>query len=272
MIYCANCGTPLPDEATFCSRCGTRTGTAGPGTETSKADTVSNSGSATTTEIFSEVQSQRRGIFENPNWLNVKKYLVYFMAACFLWTLFNLINVKFDSTDRRDEETKARSGIAGYNLLFGSLPNIYITEEGETKNITAEARELKGSEKRLARVPMILRIAYWVFVIGFVLYAISVFDNGPNKQWMYSVGMVTAFIGLLSVYLVYNDIETKIKTAIDMVGFLWMRGGEIKFNLGFTLGFWGLFLSFLALMFEYVVTSIGSFRIKMNPVQQNPAV
>lgn len=268
MTYCANCGTPLPDDAAFCSRCGTRTGTAGPATETTNTNTVSDSGSATT-ELFPVIPSQRPGIFENPNWLNVKKYLIYFMAACFLWTLFNLFNVKFDSTNRRDEETKARSGVAGYNLLFGSLPNVYVTEDGETKNVTNEAKELEGPGKRMARVPMILRIAYWVFVIGFILYAISVFDNGPNKQWLYSVGIITAFIGLFSVYLVYNDIETKIRHALDLLGAFWLRGDN-KFNLGFTLGFWGLFLSFLALIVEYLFIAIASFNIRMYPAQQNP--
>lgn len=194
------------------------------------------------------------------------------MAACFLWTLFNLFNVKFDSTDRRDEETRARSRVAGYNLLFGSLPNIYLTQDGETKNITAEAKEeLEGPARRMARVPMILRVAYWVFVMGFILYAISLFDNGPNKQWLYSVGMITAFIGLLSVYMVYDDIENKIKSALDIAGGFFLRGGDIKFNLGFTPGFWGLFLSFLALLFEYLFIAIASFNIKMYPVQQNPA-
>lgn len=265
MIYCANCGTPLPDDAAFCGNCGTKTGTAEPVAETTSP------GAAPTTDLFPVIPSQRTGIFEHPNWLTIKKYIVYFMAACFLWTLFNVFTVKYNMSGWRDEPTSARSRVAGYNLLFGSLPNIYVTEEGETKNVTAEANEdLRGPGKRMARVPMILRIAYWVFLVGFILYAVSVFDNGPKKQWLYSVGMVTAFLGLLSVYMTYNDIERKIRSALNMFGGLW-GGGGITFSLGFTIGFWGLFLSFLLLMFEYIFNAIASFSVRMNPVQQNPA-
>jgi hypothetical protein len=255
MIYCATCGSGLPDEALFCSTCGTKTGTVSPPAATAE------------TELFTIPTQPRPGVFDNPNWQAMKKYMIWFMLACFLWTIFNVFTLRANTNYDYDEEDRQTtwSRVGGHNLLFGTLPSVYSTRDGETTNETAEMKsELKGPEKRAARLPMIFRISYWVFVIGFILYAISVFNESPNKEWMDSIGKVTAFLGLLSVYLVFNDIESMVHKVSGFAG--------TTFSLKFTFGFWGLFLSFLLLMIEYIFNAIASFSVRTNPypVQQNP--
>jgi hypothetical protein len=282
MIYCANCGTPLPDDAAFCSNCGTKTATPPPAVteptpkttelftepETPVVPDLSATTATPDTDIFAAEDVQAKPlVWDNPNWLAVKKYIIFFIAACFLWSIFNVFTVRVEQgknswarwNDDSEEAEKRRARVAGHNLLFGSLPNLYVTEDGETRNETKEALEnVEGPAKRAARIPMIFRIGYWVFVVGLILYVVSLINQSRHKSWYETIGVATAFIGLLSVFLVYNDLKSLAKKAAGFAG--------IDVSLKFTFGFWGLFLAFAVLLAEHLFTAVASFSVK----QQDP--
>ena len=269
MIYCPQCGKPNEENVQFCGECGAAiAAAAAAATQISAPQPV--------TAAFEIPESK----IAYPMYKKIKGYAFYFIAVCFLYTLFSVVTIEgkgFESgrnmfSGGGGNGAKGTVNFSGFQLLFGKMPSFKVSEisNGKTHNeITNDVLNMQtgGRDEKLMRTPLFFRVSYYLLLVGMVLYAFGIW--GPDKRKNYilgSLGKVIAFISAASIIWIFNDFENwaeKAKSLSSIVG----ENVTIDISSSGSLGLWGLVLAFGFLSVDYMIPNLQNIIAKAKNIE-----
>jgi hypothetical protein len=243
-MNCPQCDQRLQQTVSFCPYCGY---------DVRNYAAAITAGEENTGFTNTAAPAAETGI-THPLYLQIKKYIFYAIAACFLFTLFSVSTIKGgDYSARREEGTEVKVKVSGINLLFGSLPNFTVKEiDGKDVEITNKAKLMADSsprERSLLRTPWIFRTGYWVLTFGVVMLGLAsfVFKEPQHKKY-YSLAVCSGLAGTFSVIWIMGDFN-RINEKLGMLSYFL---GDFHIGAAHSVGMWGLLLCFLFLFVDVV--------------------
>lgn len=247
-MNCPQCGSLLEKRVSFCPECG-----------------------CDVRGLFSAAEQtppQPDGLPASGLLQQIKPYIVYVVAACFIYSLFSVTTIRAGTENkRRTTGTSIKVPVTGINLLTGSFPDFTVKEyDDENVEITTKTRalaEMQPKDRRLVRTPWLLRTGYWALTLGVILLVLCRFV-WRQPHVMYPVAVACGLLGSFAVIWVAGDVNRFAERLSG--GFLF---GRFRLSAAHSIGMWGLLLSYLVL---FAGIAARTFRLNaglsINPQKQ----
>src|SRR5437868_4255419 len=216
----------------------------------------------------------------HPIYHQIKKYIVYFIAACFLYSLFWTVTVEGSGDESRSFMDKGKNTVSGairfsgFQLLMGSIPNYSFTETRHGHSMKSETNDdikydkLTDSQRQMLRTPLFFRMPYYFLIIGLGLYAFGVYGNtDARKRFVIgSIGKVVAFISAAALVWVFNDFEN---FGERLQKLYMIQGKEVAIDIDSygSMGLWGLIIAMGFLVLDYMMLNLGGLTSRLQQIK-----